>query len=163
MMWNCGKTCDINTLCQSQIALKVELLARVFGMPVREEARNWYDGALVDIEEAKAALSGRRPNWALFAAHQGVEKALKAAYLVLKRRRPPKTHDLTRLISAFDFLERFKPDISELSPYYTVARYPNSGFERPWEAIREESAKRLVEAAEEVILRVGEEIGFRQA
>jgi hypothetical protein len=62
MVWNCDRTCDINTLCQSQIALKVERSGRVFGMQVREEARNWYDGALVDIEEAKAALSGRRPN-----------------------------------------------------------------------------------------------------
>jgi HEPN domain-containing protein len=65
---------------------------------LREEARNWYDAALVDLEEARDSLAHGRPNWALFAAYQAVEKALKAAYLVLKRRAPPKTHDLTRLV-----------------------------------------------------------------
>jgi len=127
----------------------------------REEAKNWYDGALIDLEEANSALLNRRLNWALFAAHQAVEKALKAAYIILKRRRAPKTHDLTRLASVFNFLASFKPSISELSPYYTVAKYPNAAFERPWEAISEESAKRLVEAAEEVVRRVGVELGFR--
>lgn len=127
----------------------------------REEAKNWYDGAIIDLEEAKSALLNKRLNWALFAAHQAVEKVLKAAYIILKRKRGPKTHDLTRLASVFDFLADFKPIISELSPYYTVARYPNAAFERPWEAISEETAKRLVEAAEEVVRRVGVELGFR--
>jgi HEPN domain-containing protein len=127
----------------------------------RREAKNWYDGALIDLEEAKSALLNRRPNWALFAAHQAVEKALKAAYIALKRKRGPKTQDLTRLASAFDFLTDFKPIISELSPYYTIARYPNATFERPWEAISEEIAKRLVEAAEGVVKKVGVELGFR--
>jgi len=68
---------------------------------------------------------------------------------------------LTRLASAFDFLTDFKPIISELSPYYTIARYPNAAFERPWEAISEEIAKRLVEAAEGVVKKVGVELGFR--
>jgi len=103
----------------------------------------------------------KRVNWALFAAHQAVEKVLKAAHIILKRKRGPKTHDLTRLASVFDFLADFKPKISELSPYYTVARYPNAAFERPWEAISEETAERLVEAAEEVVRRVGVKLGFR--
>lgn len=129
----------------------------------REEAKNWYDGALIDFEEAKSALLNKRLNWALFAAHQAVEKVLKAAYIILKRRRGPKTHDLTRLASPFDFLADYKPTISELSPYYTVARYPNAAFERPWEAISEENAKRLVEAVGEVVKRVGAELGFRSS
>jgi HEPN domain-containing protein len=127
----------------------------------REEAKNWYEGALIDLEESKSALLNKRLNWALFAAHQAVEKALKAAYIILKRKRGPKTHDLTRLASVFDFLADFRPIVSELSPYYTVARYPNAAFERPWEAISEETAKRLVEAAEAVVRRVGVELGFR--
>jgi HEPN domain-containing protein len=120
----------------------------------REEAKNWYEGALIDLEESKSALLNKRLNWALFAAHQAVEKALKAAYIILKRKRGPKTHDLTRLASVFDFLADFRPIVSELSPYYTVARYPNAAFERPWEAISEETAKAVVR-------RVGVELGFR--
>ncbi len=39
---------------------------------VRREALNWYEGAFVDLEEAKDALPRGRPDWALFAAHQAV-------------------------------------------------------------------------------------------
>jgi len=55
----------------------------------RREAKNWCDGALIDLEEAKSALLNRRPNWALFAAHQAVEKALKAAYIALNKEEGP--------------------------------------------------------------------------
>jgi len=130
---------------------------------LREEARNWYEGALVDLEEAKSALAGGRYNWALFAAHQAVEKALKAAFMVLKRNLPPRTHDLTRLVSelGLSFPIELVTGISELSPYYTVARYPNAGFEKPWESIERSVAERLVQVAEKVIEVVGESAGLK--
>ncbi len=130
---------------------------------VREEAINWYEGALVDLEEARSALAGGRYNWALFAAHQAVEKALKAAFMVLKRSLPPRTHDLTRLVSelGLSFPRELETGISELSPYYTVARYPNAGFEKPWESIERSVAERLVQVAEKVIEVVGERAGFK--
>jgi HEPN domain-containing protein len=46
---------------------------------VRREAVNWYDGAKVDMMQAWDALKEGRPNWALFAAHQAVEKAIQVA------------------------------------------------------------------------------------
>jgi HEPN domain-containing protein len=52
------------------------------------------------------------------------------------------------------------PIIAELSPYYTISRYPNAGLERPWEGIEEETARRLVKKAEEVVKRIGIELGF---
>ena len=132
-------------------------------MSLREEARNWYDGALVDLEEARSALAGGRYNWALFAAHQAVEKALKAAYMVMRRTRPPRTHDLTRLLSGLglDLPEELRVGLSELTPYYTVARYPNAGLERPWESIERSLAERLVRVAERVVEIVGRKAGFR--
>jgi len=129
---------------------------------IREEARNWFDGALVDLEEAKSALSNRRYNWALFAAHQAVEKVLKAAFIVLRRRRPPKSHDLTRLLSELDIeiSEDLRVGITELTPYYTIARYPNAGLERPWESISRTTAERLLRVAEEVVKYVGRLLGL---
>ncbi|MEM0348873.1 MAG: HEPN domain-containing protein [Candidatus Caldarchaeum sp.] len=62
---------------------------------MREEARDWYDGAL---RMAERALEAGLNNWALFAAHQAVEKALKALIIAKKRERPPKTHDLVELL-----------------------------------------------------------------
>jgi HEPN domain-containing protein len=132
---------------------------------MREEAKNWYDAALVDLEEARDSLARGRPNWALFAAHQAVEKALKAAYLVLKRRSPPKTHDLTRLVRELGL--KLPPElaagVAELTPYYTIARYPNAGLERPWESIERSTAERLLRVAEEVVRIAGEKAGLRGA
>ncbi len=130
---------------------------------VREEATNWYEGALVDLEEARSALAGGRYNWALFAAHQAVEKALKAAFMVLKRNLPPRTHDLTRLVSelGLSLSRELETGVSELSPYYTVARYPNAGFEKPWKSIERGVAEHLVQVAEKVVEIVGERAGFK--
>jgi len=130
---------------------------------VREEARDWYEGALVDLEEARSALENGRYNWALFAAHQAVEKALKAAHIAMRRSRPPRTHDLTRLLSelGLDLPEDLRVGVSELTPYYTVARYPNAGFERPWESIERSVAERLVKVAEEVVDYVGRRAGLK--
>ena len=131
---------------------------------IRDEAMDWYDGALVDLEEARSAYANGRYNWALFAAHQAVEKALKSMYIVLKRARPPKTHDLVRLLSelGLDIPNELRVGISELSPYYTIARYPNAGLERPWESIDRATAERLIKIAEEVVKLLGELSGFRK-
>ncbi|MEM2876167.1 MAG: HEPN domain-containing protein [Candidatus Bathyarchaeia archaeon] len=123
----------------------------------RREAVNWYEGAIVDLDEAEAALSGDRPNWALFASHQAVEKALKAAYLTLKRERPPRTHDLVELHRnlGVKLSECLLEALSELTPYYSVSRYPNAGLEKPWLGISKSLAKRLVEASKRIVEEVG--------
>ncbi len=134
----------------------------MYCVDMREEARDWFDAAKVDLEEARSALREGRHNWACFAAHQCVEKVLKAAIMVLKRERPPKTHDLTRLlhILGIDLGDELRRTISELSPYYTIARYPNAGLERPWESIDRATAEKFVKAAEEILRKIGELLGF---
>lgn len=129
---------------------------------IREEARDWFDAALVDLEEARSALLSSRVNWALFAAHQSVEKALKAAFIVLRRERPPRTHDLVRLLNelGLELPDDLRIGVSELSPYYVVARYPNAGLERPWESIDKELARRLIGVAEEVVKSIGRITGL---
>ena len=129
----------------------------------RREALNWYEGALVDLEEAEDALSGARPNWALFACHQAVEKALKAAYIVLKRERPPRTHDLVELFRnlGVELSEELNEALSELTPYYSVARYPNAGLERPWLGISRSLARRLFEASKKITEEVGVSANLR--
>jgi len=130
----------------------------------RREALNWYEGALVDLDEAEAALSGERPNWALFASQQAVEKALKAAYIVLKRERPPRTHDLVELHRnlGIQLSEDLTEALSELTPYYSVARYPNAGLEKPWRGISRSLARRLVEASKRIVEEVGVSANLRR-
>jgi len=144
------------------MGLEARLNTRLGAGELREEAKNWYDAALIDLEEARDSLARGRPNWALFAAHQAAEKALKAAYLVLKRRAPPKTHDLTRLARelGLELPRDVAAGLAELTPYYTIARYPNAGLERPWESIEESTAERLLRIAEEVVRIAGEKAGL---
>ncbi|MEM3694130.1 MAG: HEPN domain-containing protein [Candidatus Bathyarchaeia archaeon] len=129
---------------------------------MREEARDWYEGALVDMEEAESALRENRRNWALFAAQQALEKCFKAVIMVKRRERPPRTHDLVELVrlSTLEFEERILASIAELSPYYSVSRYPNAGLRRPWEGISERTARRLVDEARKIVERIGLEFGF---
>lgn len=93
---------------------------------IRDEALDWYSDALEDSKEANDAFERNRFNWAVFAAHQAVEKALKAAIIVLKKEKPPKTHDLIELLrySNIKLSEDLIDLLGELTPYYVISRYP---------------------------------------
>ncbi len=129
---------------------------------MRDEARDWYDGALSDIRMADSALEAGLNNWALFAAHQAVEKALKALIMVKQRERPPKTHDLVELLqhAGIRLDRQLETALAELSPYYSIARYPNAGLRRPWERINRETAVRMLETVKIVVEAVGKELGI---
>ncbi len=49
--------------------------------------------------------------------------------------------------------------LSRLSVYYTVARYPNAGMERPSTGITKEQAEEAVAIAEAVIVEVEKALG----
>lgn len=130
---------------------------------IRDEALDWYSGALEDLKEANDAFERNRFNWAVFAAHQAVEKALKAAIIVLKKERPPKTHDLIELLrySNIKLSEDLIDLLGELTPYYVISRYPNVSLKRPWEEIRPNTARKLIDGAKRVIEYVGEITNLR--
>lgn len=123
---------------------------------MREEALDWLESALVDLEEAKEAYKRGSHHLALFLAHQAVEKALKAYIMGFRRLRPPRTHDLVELLAATGIqLEPGEMELlAELSPYYIISRYPNAGLRKPWREIARGTAQRLLAAAERVIGKV---------
>jgi HEPN domain-containing protein len=86
------------------------------------------------------------------------------AAIILRRRRPSRSHDLTVLCreSALKLEEELLEVISELTPYYSVARYPNAGLERPWENISKETAKRLLKGAQRTVEAIGKEAGLEK-
>ncbi|MEM1802758.1 MAG: HEPN domain-containing protein [Sulfolobales archaeon] len=125
---------------------------------MREEALDWLESSLVDLSEAKEAHRRGSYHLAVFLAHQAVEKALKAFIIGFKRIRPPKTHDLIELVTTASI--QLEPDeveaLSELSPYYTIARYPNVGLRKPWKEIAQGTSQRLLSTAEKVVERIRE-------
>lgn len=123
---------------------------------MREEALDWLESSLVDLEEAREAYKRGSYHLALFLAHQAVEKALKAYIIGFKRARPPKTHDLVELLTIAGVrLEASEEELlSELSPYYVISRYPNAGLRKPWREIAQGTAQRLLRVAEAVVGRI---------
>lgn len=122
----------------------------------REEACDWLESAVVDLEDARDLYTRGRYHLALFLSHQAVEKALKAYLIGVKRVRPPKTHDLVELLSIAG-LQVDSSDaetIAELSPYYTISRYPNAGLRKPWREIPRSVAQKYVAVAERVVSKV---------
>ena len=128
-------------------------------MPVRREVTLWVGEARSDLRHAKASLELGDYNWACFAAQQAAEKALKAlAMHVLGEH--PRGHDLLRIYRALKGqgveLRVGEAGLSRLSAYYTIARYPNAGIERPSEEITAEQAREAIGVAEAVLGEVEE-------
>jgi HEPN domain-containing protein len=46
-------------------------------LALADRSADWVDQALRDLEQAEQSMQAARHEWACFAAHQAVEKALK--------------------------------------------------------------------------------------
>lgn len=121
-------------------------------MPVRDEALSWLEEARSDLRHAEASISLGDYNWACFAAQQAAEKALKALILH-SLGEYARGHDLVRLYRRAQSagLTLSEGALARLSAYYTVARYPSAGLERPSEEISREQAEEAVATARGVL------------
>ncbi|MDR7543111.1 MAG: HEPN domain-containing protein [Armatimonadota bacterium] len=95
-------------------------------MPNR--ARDWFNQALVDLEEAEGARAAGRHEWACFAAQQAAEKAAKALHLHLGQE--AWGHVVARLLSELPNTTAVPQDLIHkaqvLDTFYVPTRYPNS-------------------------------------
>jgi len=108
---------------------------------IREEALNWWRESLHNLRQAKKNIEIDEYSVAAFLCHQAAEKALKALYIVMKNRLPPRGHDLIklgRIIEAGEVLNELKI----LNPHYTIARYPNAANTIPRRSIQQRDALR---------------------
>ncbi|MEM0361597.1 MAG: HEPN domain-containing protein [Sulfolobales archaeon] len=122
-------------------------------MPIRDEVLNWLAEARADLRHAEASVNIGDYNWACFAAHQAVEKALKALILHVLGEYP-RGHDLLRLyrrVRDSIVISLSEVALAKLSTYYTLARYPNAGMERPSEEILKEHAEEAISTARGVL------------
>jgi len=130
-------------------------------LPVRDEVLNWLAEARADLRHAEASTRIGDYNWACFAAQQAAEKALKALVLHVLGEYP-RGHDLVKLyrrVRELVKLELSEGSLARLSAYYTQARYPNAGIERPSEEITREQADEAVAVARGVVDEVSKVIG----
>ena len=92
-------------------------------------------------------------DWACFAPHQAAEKALKTLIIGIARRTPPRVHDLTELYLEVPDLDIpvSQEALGDLSVYYVVSRFPNSGLHQPFRSITRGQAQRAIDTASEVV------------
>jgi HEPN domain-containing protein len=95
-------------------------------MPSR--ARDWFNQAVRDLEQAKDSQKAGRHEWACFAAQQAAEKAVKALHLHLGQE--AWGHVIAKLLQELPELVQLPKDLLEkarvLDNFYIPARYPNS-------------------------------------
>jgi len=129
-------------------------------MPIRDEVLNWFEEAKADLKHSKSSIDIGDYNWACFAAHQAAEKALKALILHTLGEYP-RGHDLVKLYDMVKNVVHIELDMTSLvilSAYYTQARYPNAGLERPSREITREQAEKAFETARRIISEVSKAI-----
>jgi len=126
----------------------------------REEAMDWLESAEVDLSEAREAYRRGSYHLSVFLVHQSVEKALKAYIMGCLRKRPPRTHDLVELANhaGLQLEEDIYEALSELSPYYTISRYPNAGLRKPWREIGRGTAERFLSIGEKILSIIKEKL-----
>lgn len=86
-----------------------------------------------------------------FLAQQAVEKYLKGTWVLLKKEPAPHTHSLTELGDGVGVPPELRRHLADLTPDYTVSRYPNAASGVPYELYDEATAQAKVARAEEVI------------
>jgi HEPN domain-containing protein len=113
------------------IALGFHKLSSAGPITVADRSADWLEQALRDLEQADQSMQAGRHEWACFAAHQAVEKALKGLNLACGQQ--AWGHTLTRLWSALptqDWLPPPPADLEDrlrlLDGFYIPTRYPDS-------------------------------------
>ena len=100
-------------------------------MPNR--AKDWFDQAVRDLEQAEDSAEGRRHEWACFAAQQAAEKAVKALHLHAGQE--AWGHVIAKLLRELPETVSVSDELVErgrvLDNFYIPARYPNSHPEGP--------------------------------
>lgn len=130
-------------------------------MPARDEILNWLAEARADLKHCKVSIDAGDYSWACFAAQQAAEKALKSIILHLLGIYP-RSHDLVKLyrvVAGQVDLGVKLHELATLSAYYTQAKYPNAGLERPSEEMTKEQAEQALKIAEGIVNEVSKIIG----
>ncbi len=91
-------------------------------------ARDWFDQAERDREQAGASRDTGRHEWACFAAHQSAEKAVNAVHLHLGQE--VWGHVIARLLTELPATAAVSPELIDqarvLDNFYIPTRYPDA-------------------------------------
>lgn len=117
---------------------------------MRQEAEHWLQDADNDLAAARNMAEHGMHNWAVFAARQAVEKALKGAHIALQHEDPPAIHSLPRLFEGIfgKAPDDLAADLRSLSREYMTTRYPDVAGGPTAEAYALDDAETAIAQAE---------------
>lgn len=118
---------------------------------MRPEIERLLKQAERDLDSARKNLTIQAYEVAAFLAQQAVEKYLKGSWVLVKREPAPHTHALTELGDGLGVPADLRRDLADLTPDYTVSRYPDAANAVPYELYDEVTAREKVERAAGVI------------
>ena len=127
---------------------------------MRVEIERLLKQAERDLESARKNLKIEIYEVSSFLAQQAVEKFLKSLWIYLHKKNPLPTHTLTELGKGVAVPQRLRHNLANLTPDYTVSRYPDAANGVPYELYDEETARTKIALAEEVISWVKEEMNL---
>lgn len=117
---------------------------------MRKETTSWRMQAERDLISAENALKSQDYYMVAFLCQQAVEKSLRALILHTKREFYP-SHSLIYLGKTVNIPKTFHSFLRELTPQYTISRYPNATGEVPSELYDEEIASNFLKKSKEVL------------
>jgi len=126
---------------------------------MRPEIERLLKQADRDLENARKNLTIQAFEVAAFLAQQAVEKYLKGAWVVTKKEPAPHTHALTELGDGLGVPAELRRHLADLTPDYTISRYPDAANAVPYELYDVSTARTKVENAATVITWLRSKIG----
>lgn len=92
-----------------------------------EHIKYWLDGAAHDLDAAESLFSSGKFDWCLFLGHLVLEKTLKALIVAKTDIKPPKTHNLLKLVElvGLSLSEEQSVFFDEVNDFNLETRYPD--------------------------------------
>ena len=111
----------------------------------------WLEQAQEDLITAKALFEKRRYYAVVIFSQQSAEKALKAIFVSLNQKVPPKIHDLAELSRLVSAPSNIFSQSEKLTVTYFSSRYPGAAPEIPAKFYTKEKAEHHFKEAEVIL------------
>ena len=119
---------------------------------MREEVKNWWEQCIADLKTARDNISSHNYYASVMFSQQAAEKSLKAVYILLKNKLPPKIHDLVELCRLVSASEEVTLVSGKLTVTYLSSHYPGVAPAIPSKFYDREKAELHLKEAEKIIL-----------
>lgn len=116
-----------------------------------KEVKDWQKQAQADMKTANDALNSKNYYAAVAFAQQSAEKGLKAVYILLTGKTPPKIHDLVELSRLVNASVEVTAQAEKLTVTYFSSRYPGVAPKIPVEYYTKRKAQRHIKEAEVIL------------